>query len=110
VFYTLTPSLPVSLWTVHQVSDDSLLTTVSNLLIDRSYSLRLLAFTDVGDGPLSHVITVNTSITGNHSNTHMLPQQQNEIYRHLAQRNIFVYINTVIIILILFHLYSFKTS
>jgi len=61
VYYTLTPELPVSLWTVHEVHDDTLLTTVSNLLGNRSYSLRLLAFTEVGDGPLSHVINVTTS-------------------------------------------------
>jgi len=61
VYYTLTPELPVSLWTVHEVSDNSLLTTITNLVQDRTYSLRVLAFTDVGDGPLSRVISVNTS-------------------------------------------------
>ena len=61
VYYTLSPELPVSLWTVHEVTDNNLLTTVTNLLEDRSYSLRVLAYTEVGDGPLSHVIHVNTS-------------------------------------------------
>jgi len=61
VYYTLTPELPVSLWTVHEVSDNSLLTTVTHLLEHRTYSLRVLAFTDVGDGPLSHTVHVNTS-------------------------------------------------
>jgi len=65
VYYTLTPELPVSLWTVHEVNDASQLTTISNLLHNRSYSLRLLAFTDIGDGPLSHVINVNTTTTDN---------------------------------------------
>jgi len=61
VYYTLTPSLPVNLWIVHEVSDNSLLTTVSNLLEDRTYSLRVLAFTRIGDGPLSHIVNVTTS-------------------------------------------------
>ena len=61
VYYTLTPDLPVSLWTVHELSDNSLLTTITNLVQERTYSLRVLAYTEVGDGPLSHVISVNTS-------------------------------------------------
>ena len=61
MYYTLTPDLPVSLWTVHEVGDNSLLTSITNLVQDRTYSLRVLAYTDVGDGPLSHVISVNTS-------------------------------------------------
>jgi len=61
VYYTLTPELPVSLWTVHEVNDNTPLTTISNLIEDRTYSLRVLAYTDVGDGPLSHTVNVNTS-------------------------------------------------
>jgi len=61
VYYTLTPSLHASLWTVHEVTDNNLLTTVSNLLENRTYSLRVLAFTRIGDGPLSHIVNVTTS-------------------------------------------------
>jgi len=61
VYYTLTPLLPVSLWTVHEVNQNSLLTTISNLLTHRHYSLRVLAFTRSGDGPLSRIINVTTS-------------------------------------------------
>jgi len=61
VYYTLTPDLPVSLWTVHEVVDSAQLTTLTNLLLNRTYALRLLAFTEVGDGPLSTVISVTTN-------------------------------------------------
>ena len=63
MYYTLTPELPVTLWTVHEVHENALLTTISNLIDSRTYSLRLLAFTDVGDGPLSPVLNVNTTVT-----------------------------------------------
>ena len=61
MYYTLTPDLPVSLWTVHEVVDSAQLTTLTNLLVNRTYALRLLAFTEVGDGPLSTVINVTTN-------------------------------------------------
>ena len=61
VYYTLTPELPVRLWTVHEVTDDSRVTTISNLLENRTYTVRLLALTTVGDGPLSPPINVSTS-------------------------------------------------
>ena len=62
MYYTLSGAdLPVSLWTVHEVNDGSQTTTLSNLLHNSTYSLRLLAYTDIGDGPLSHVINVTTT-------------------------------------------------
>jgi len=57
VYYTLTPDLPISLWTVHEV-EGSRLTNIPNLLTNRTYSLRVLAFTEVGDGPLSEQMQV----------------------------------------------------
>jgi len=63
VFYTLTPDLPISLWTVHPV-DNSQLTTVSNLLTNRTYTISVLASTDIGDGPLSDQIRVKTQQGG----------------------------------------------
>lgn len=60
VYYTLSPAeLPVSLWTVHQV-DNSQLTTITNLMTNRTYTISVLAFTSVGDGPLSEPIQVKT--------------------------------------------------
>ncbi|XP_029470478.1 receptor-type tyrosine-protein phosphatase S isoform X15 [Rhinatrema bivittatum] len=59
VYYTMEPDHPVSNWLKHNV-DDSLLTTVSSLVEDETYSVRVLAFTSVGDGPLSDPIQVKT--------------------------------------------------
>ncbi|NXU58768.1 PTPRS phosphatase, partial [Turnix velox] len=59
VYYTMEPEQPVSNWQKHNV-DDSLLTTVGSLLEDETYTVRVLAFTSVGDGPLSDPIQVKT--------------------------------------------------
>ncbi|KAK2179862.1 hypothetical protein NP493_469g03030 [Ridgeia piscesae] len=59
VFYTLEEDLPISLWTVHQV-DNTQLTTISNLLTNRTYSIRVMAHNSVGDSPLSPTIHVKT--------------------------------------------------
>nr|XP_033809753.1 receptor-type tyrosine-protein phosphatase S isoform X15 [Geotrypetes seraphini] len=59
VYYTMEPDHPVSNWLKHNV-DDSLLTTVSSLVEDETYTVRVLAFTSVGDGPLSDPIQVKT--------------------------------------------------
>ncbi|XP_060088870.1 receptor-type tyrosine-protein phosphatase S isoform X11 [Heteronotia binoei] len=59
VYYTMEPDQPVSNWQKHNV-DDSLLTTVSSLLEGETYTVRVLAFTSVGDGPLSDPIQVKT--------------------------------------------------
>lgn len=60
VYYTMEPEQPVSNWLKHDV-DDSLLTAISNLLEDETYTVRVLAFTSLGDGPLSDLIQVKTS-------------------------------------------------
>ncbi|XP_074834404.1 receptor-type tyrosine-protein phosphatase S isoform X5 [Carettochelys insculpta] len=59
VYYTMEPDQPVSNWQKHNV-DDSLLTTVGSLLEDETYTVRVLAFTSVGDGPLSDPIQIKT--------------------------------------------------
>ncbi|KAM6466146.1 receptor-type tyrosine-protein phosphatase S isoform 8-T11 [Liasis olivaceus] len=59
VYYTMEPDQPVSNWQKHNV-DDSLLTTVGSLLEHETYTVRVLAFTSVGDGPLSDPIQVKT--------------------------------------------------
>uniref|UniRef100_A0A8C9L944 protein-tyrosine-phosphatase n=1 Tax=Pavo cristatus TaxID=9049 RepID=A0A8C9L944_PAVCR len=63
VYYTMEPDQPVSNWQKHNV-DDSLLTTVGSLLEDETYTVRVLAFTSVGDGPLSDPIQVKTQQGG----------------------------------------------
>ncbi|KAF7254415.1 Receptor-type tyrosine-protein phosphatase F, partial [Varanus komodoensis] len=57
VYYTIDPHLPLSMWQKHN-TDDSLLTTVGSLITGTTYSIRVLAFTSVGDGPPSDVIQV----------------------------------------------------
>lgn len=66
VYYTMEPDQPVSNWQKHNV-DDSLLTTVSSLLEMETYTVRVLAFTSVGDGPLSDPIQVKTKQGGESS-------------------------------------------
>ncbi|XP_066430539.1 receptor-type tyrosine-protein phosphatase S isoform X9 [Eleutherodactylus coqui] len=59
VYYTMEPDQPVSSWLKYNV-DDNLLTTIGNLLEHETYTVRVLAFTSVGDGPLSDPIQVKT--------------------------------------------------
>ncbi|XP_069819622.1 receptor-type tyrosine-protein phosphatase S-like [Dendropsophus ebraccatus] len=59
VYYTMEPDEPVSNWLKYNV-DDNLLTTIGNLLEHETYTVRVLAFTSVGDGPLSDPIQVKT--------------------------------------------------
>ncbi|KAB1259339.1 Receptor-type tyrosine-protein phosphatase S [Camelus dromedarius] len=63
IYYTTEPEHPVGNWQKHNV-DDSLLTTVGSLLQDETYTVRVLAFTSVGDGPLSDPIQVKTQQGG----------------------------------------------
>ncbi|XP_029105541.1 receptor-type tyrosine-protein phosphatase S-like isoform X8 [Scleropages formosus] len=57
VYYTLEPSLPMNQWQIHNVQD-SLITTIQSLTPSATYTIRVLAFTSVGDGPFSDYIQV----------------------------------------------------
>ncbi|XP_066522453.1 protein tyrosine phosphatase receptor type Fa isoform X3 [Hoplias malabaricus] len=59
VYYTPDLNTPLSTWQKHN-TDDSRLTTISGLVPDITYSLRVLGFTSVGDGPPSDVLQVKT--------------------------------------------------
>uniref|UniRef100_A0A8C2DMG7 Receptor-type tyrosine-protein phosphatase F n=1 Tax=Cyprinus carpio TaxID=7962 RepID=A0A8C2DMG7_CYPCA len=59
IYYTSDLDAPLSAWQKHN-TDDSRLTTISNLTPDITYSLRVLGFTSVGDGPPSDVLQVKT--------------------------------------------------
>ncbi|XP_070324402.1 receptor-type tyrosine-protein phosphatase F isoform X9 [Odocoileus virginianus] len=59
VYYTPDSRRPLSAWHKHN-TDAGLLTTVGSLLPGITYSLRVLAFTAVGDGPPSTTIQVKT--------------------------------------------------
>uniref|UniRef100_A0A668AI86 Receptor-type tyrosine-protein phosphatase F n=1 Tax=Myripristis murdjan TaxID=586833 RepID=A0A668AI86_9TELE len=59
VYYSSEHDAPLSAWQKHN-TDDSRLTTISGLTTDITYSLRVLGFTSVGDGPPSDVLQVKT--------------------------------------------------
>ncbi|XP_031666146.1 receptor-type tyrosine-protein phosphatase F isoform X9 [Oncorhynchus kisutch] len=59
VYYSSDMNDPLSGWQKHN-TDDSRLTTISGLTTDITYSLRVLGFTSVGDGPPSDVLQVKT--------------------------------------------------
>ncbi|ROL52272.1 Receptor-type tyrosine-protein phosphatase F [Anabarilius grahami] len=63
IYYTSDPDAPLSTWQKHN-TDDSRLTTISSLTTDITYSLRVLGFTSVGDGPPSDVLQVKTQHGG----------------------------------------------
>ncbi|XP_041847348.1 receptor-type tyrosine-protein phosphatase F isoform X5 [Melanotaenia boesemani] len=59
VYYSTDMTAPLSAWQKHN-TDDSSLTTISGLIPDTTYSLRVLGFTSVGDGPPSDILQVKT--------------------------------------------------
>ncbi|XP_029285277.1 protein tyrosine phosphatase receptor type Fa [Cottoperca gobio] len=59
VYYSSEHGTPLSAWQKHN-TDDSQLTTISGLTTDITYSLRVLGFTSVGDGPPSEVLQIKT--------------------------------------------------
>ncbi|KAM6938873.1 protein tyrosine phosphatase receptor type Fa [Lycodopsis pacificus] len=59
VYYSPDHDAPLSAWQKHN-TDDSQLTTISGLTADITYSLRVLGFTSVGDGPPSDVLQIKT--------------------------------------------------
>ncbi|XP_073671426.1 protein tyrosine phosphatase receptor type Fa isoform X7 [Paramisgurnus dabryanus] len=59
VYYTSDMHLPLSTWQKHNTEDGSL-TTISGLVPDITYGIRVLAFTSVGDGPPCDVLQVKT--------------------------------------------------
>lgn len=63
VYYTSESGDPLSAWQKHN-TDDSQLTTISDLTTDITYSLRVLGFTSVGDGPPSELLQIKTQQGG----------------------------------------------
>lgn len=63
LFYTTEAAAPLSTWQTHR-TDDSQLTNVSSLVPGVTYDLRVLAFTSVGDGPLSRPLQIKTQLGG----------------------------------------------
>ncbi|XP_078264459.1 protein tyrosine phosphatase receptor type Fa isoform X9 [Rhinoraja longicauda] len=59
VYYTTDSKLALNMWNKHNL-DDSHLTTISSLTTGTTYSIQVLAFTSMGDGPSSNIIQVKT--------------------------------------------------
>ncbi|XP_063352638.1 protein tyrosine phosphatase receptor type Fa isoform X2 [Pelmatolapia mariae] len=59
VYYSSDHDAPLSAWQKHN-TDDSHFTTISGLATDITYSLRVLGFTSVGDGPPSDTLQIKT--------------------------------------------------
>ncbi|XP_075065679.1 receptor-type tyrosine-protein phosphatase delta isoform X20 [Mixophyes fleayi] len=59
VYYTMEPTQQINSWTKYNVAD-SQITTIGSLVPQKTYSVKVLAFTSVGDGPLSNEIQVIT--------------------------------------------------
>ncbi|XP_041658744.1 receptor-type tyrosine-protein phosphatase S-like isoform X11 [Cheilinus undulatus] len=57
VYYTMDPSRPMNEWQIHNVQD-SVITTIQNLVTTETYTIQVLAFTSVGDGPFSDPVHV----------------------------------------------------
>ncbi|KAG7277212.1 hypothetical protein CRUP_018866 [Coryphaenoides rupestris] len=57
VYYTMEDSQPMTHWQIHNVQD-SMITTIQSLVPSETYTIKVLAFTSVGDGPFSEPIHV----------------------------------------------------
>ncbi|XP_023191869.1 receptor-type tyrosine-protein phosphatase S-like isoform X4 [Xiphophorus maculatus] len=57
VYYTMDPSRAINEWQIHNVQD-SVITTIQNLVASETYTIQVLAFTSVGDGPFSDPVHV----------------------------------------------------
>ncbi|WAR22990.1 LAR-like protein [Mya arenaria] len=53
VFYTTNPDLPIVLWHNQEVTGDSKMATISGLQPDATYTICVLAYSSMGQGPLS---------------------------------------------------------
>ncbi|KAG7272522.1 hypothetical protein CRUP_006811 [Coryphaenoides rupestris] len=60
VYYSAGPDAPLGAWHTHDTGGDGEMTSIEGLTKDTTYGLRVLAFTSVGDGPLSEVLLVKT--------------------------------------------------
>ncbi|XP_063996389.1 receptor-type tyrosine-protein phosphatase delta isoform X10 [Pogoniulus pusillus] len=80
VYYTMDPTQHVNSWMKHNVAD-SHITTIGNLIPQKTYSVKVLAFTSVGDGPLSSDIQVitQTGVPGQPLNFKAEPESETSI-------------------------------
>ncbi|XP_032146655.1 receptor-type tyrosine-protein phosphatase delta isoform X31 [Sapajus apella] len=80
VYYTMDPTQHVNNWMKHNVAD-SQITTIGSLVPQKTYSVKVLAFTSIGDGPLSSDIQVitQTGVPGQPLNFKAEPESETSI-------------------------------
>ncbi|XP_004706580.2 receptor-type tyrosine-protein phosphatase delta isoform X32 [Echinops telfairi] len=80
VYYTMDPTQHVNNWMKHNVAD-SQITTIGNLVPQKTYSVKVLAFTSIGDGPLSSDIQVitQTGVPGQPLNFKAEPESETSV-------------------------------
>uniref|UniRef100_A0A8C6PJ56 Receptor-type tyrosine-protein phosphatase F n=1 Tax=Nothobranchius furzeri TaxID=105023 RepID=A0A8C6PJ56_NOTFU len=74
IYYSSEPSEQSSTWKIHN-TDESRFTTISGLTPGLTYSLKMLGFTAVGDGPLSDVLQIKTQQGGENMLIYAIPSQ-----------------------------------
>ncbi|XP_045197640.2 receptor-type tyrosine-protein phosphatase delta-like [Mercenaria mercenaria] len=60
IFYTTNPDLPVVLWMNQEVAGENKMTTISDLIPNNTYTICVLAYSSMGQGPLSVPVQVMT--------------------------------------------------
>lgn len=73
MYYTMDPSRPMNEWQIHNVQD-SVITTIQNLVTSETYTIQVLAFTSVGDGPFSDPVHVKVMPGGQCGSSTTVPQ------------------------------------
>ena len=61
------PNLPMRLWTIHRVEGNVKLTTIGELQPNKTYTVSVLAYNSVGDGPRSEKKQVMTRQGGQYA-------------------------------------------
>ncbi|XP_064607458.1 tyrosine-protein phosphatase Lar-like isoform X3 [Liolophura sinensis] len=78
VFYTLSPDIPIVFWEHREVANNKL-TSISNLKTNHTYTISVLAFSNIGQGPLSEPIQVMTT-QGGMSRLYPVPLQPRNLH------------------------------
>lgn len=83
MYYTMDPSRPMNEWQIHNVQD-SVITTIQNLVTSETYTIQVLAFTSVGDGPFSDPVHVKVMPGGQWARERSPdPQQPSAVFIYL---------------------------
>ncbi|XP_059156947.1 receptor-type tyrosine-protein phosphatase S-like isoform X9 [Physella acuta] len=61
IFYTLKPNDPIFFWEQLEIKQDKRVYTIDNLVPNATYTVCLLAFSSVGQGPMSYPVQVLTT-------------------------------------------------